>query len=86
MANQSEKHPLNVTGRFYNDLSCIDCGLCPEIAPMVFRRDDEDGYSYAYQQPRTDAEAKLANEAMEACPTESIGNDGIPTKTQNAAR
>ena len=76
MANQTEKHPLNIAGPLYNDLSCVDCGLCPEIAPMVFRRDDDGGYSYVYRQPKSEAEEMLVREAMESCPTESIGDDG----------
>ncbi|MFT6862652.1 MAG: ferredoxin [Akkermansiaceae bacterium] len=75
MANQNEKHPLNVKGYFYNDLSCVDCGMCPEVAPMLFRRDDDGGYSYVYRQPETSEEAKLAREAMVSCPAESIGED-----------
>ena len=76
MANQTEKHPLNVNGAFYNDLTCVDCGLCPEIAPTLFRRDDDGGYSYVYKQPETDEEKSVAKEAVECCPTESIGDDG----------
>jgi hypothetical protein len=29
-----------------------------------------------HRQPETDAERTLAEEARDACPTESIGNDG----------
>ena len=76
MAERTDKHPLNVKGKFYNDLSCIDCGLCPEIAPAHFRRDDEGGYSYLFQQPRNSEEESLLREAMSSCPTESIGDDG----------
>lgn len=43
---------------------------------MLFRRDDDGGYSYVYKQPETSEEEKLAREAIELCPTESIGNDG----------
>ena len=73
MADSNDKHPLNVPGKFYNDLSCIDCGMCPDLAPRFFRRDDEDGYSYVYKQPETKEEERLALDAIEACPTESIG-------------
>lgn len=75
MSDLIERNPLNVPGRFYNDLSCIDCGMCPEIAPNLFRRDDDEGFSYIYKQPETKEEEKLALEAIEACPTESIGDD-----------
>lgn len=73
MADLNEKHPLSVPGRFYNDLSCIDCGMCPDLAPNLFRRDEDGGYSYVFKQPETKEEEGLALEAMEACPTESIG-------------
>jgi len=76
MAEKNDKHPLNVAGRFYNDLSCVDCGMCPELVPTVFRRDDEGGYSYVYRQPETEEEVKLAQEVLGDCPTESIGEDG----------
>jgi ferredoxin len=49
--------------------------MCPEIAPNLFRRDDDEGFSYIYKQPETKEEEKLALEAIEACPTESIGDD-----------
>ena len=83
MADSNDKHPLNVPGRFYNDLSCIDCGMCPDLAPNLFRRDDEGGYSYMYQQPRTIEEVGQALEAMEACPTESIGEEITTKKTSH---
>ena len=76
MADREEKNPLNITGKFYNDLSCIDCDLCREIAPNVFTRDDDEGLSYVYKQPQTQEDLELAVEAMEGCPTDTIGNDG----------
>lgn len=76
MADREDKNPLNVTGKFYNDLSCIDCDLCREIAPNVFTRDDDEGVSYVYKQPQTQEDLELAVEAMEGCPTDTIGNDG----------
>lgn len=75
MADNTDKVQKNIAGKFYNDNTCIDCGLCPEIAPQTFSRDDE-GVSYVFQQPVTADQLALANKAMEDCPTESIGNDG----------
>ena len=77
MANKDEKNPLNVTGKYYNDVSCIDCDLCREIAPSVFTRDDEEGLSYVYKQPETEDELVLVMEALESCPIETIGSDGL---------
>ncbi|HEX2748131.1 MAG TPA: ferredoxin [Verrucomicrobiales bacterium] len=77
MSNLADRFFRNVPGPFYNDDTCIDCGLCPEIAPGIFRRDDEHGQSYVWHQPETDEEHALAREAVVACPTESIGGDGV---------
>lgn len=49
--------------------------MCPDIAPALFRRDDDGGFSYVYKQPETSIEEELAREAMESCPTESIGTN-----------
>ena len=77
MATLSERLPQNAPGRFYVDSSCIDCDMCRTTAPEFFRRDDETGYSYVFRQPETAEEVSHAHEALEGCPTESIGNGGI---------
>jgi ferredoxin len=76
MADHTDKNPLNVSGKYYNDLTCIDCDLCREIAPEVFKRDDDEGLSYVWRQPTTPAEIAAAEMAHHSCPTETIGNDG----------
>jgi ferredoxin len=76
MADRTDKNPLNVPGNYYNDLSCIDCDLCREIAPEIFTRDDDEGLSYVWRQPVTEAEITAAESARCACPTETIGKDG----------
>jgi len=75
MANILDRLPQNVPGRFYVDSSCIDCGLCPSTAPAHFRRDDESGQSFVFCQPETPEEIALCREALEGCPTESIGEE-----------
>ncbi len=85
MANPTDKAPENVPGPYYNDSTCIDCGLCPEIAPGIFKRQDDGGYAYVYRQPVLPEEIALAEEAMESCPTESIGNDGDKLIERNDA-
>jgi len=75
MANILDRLPQNVPGRFYVDSTCIDCGLCPSTAPAHFRRDDDIGQSYVHQQPETEEKIALCREALESCPTESIGED-----------
>lgn len=76
MANRNEKNQGNAPGPFYVDSSCIDCDMCRENAPAMFRRNDEIGLSIAYRQPVTPEEIREATDAMHGCPTESIGNDG----------
>lgn len=75
MANILDRLPQNVPGRFYVDSTCIDCGLCPSTAPNHFRRDDEIGQSFVFRQPETEEEIALCREALEGCPTESIGEE-----------
>lgn len=76
MADPTDKNPLNIPGKYYNDLTCIDCDLCREIAPEFFIRDDEEGLTYVWKQPTTAEEITKAEEARLACPSETIGNDG----------
>lgn len=76
MADPNNKNPLNVAGKYFNDLTCIDCDLCREIAPNTFRRDDEEGLTYVWKQPVTPEELAEAEEAYCSCPTETIGDDG----------
>ena len=76
MPNVLEKSPRNVAGKYYVDTTCVDCDMCREIAPGIFARDEETGLSFVRQQPETEADGLLAEEARQSCPTESIGNDG----------
>jgi len=76
MADKKDKWPLNVTGKFYVDEQCIDCDLCRETAPSCFKRNDDGGYSFVYNQPKTQEEVELCMEALEGCPVNAIGLDG----------
>ncbi len=76
MATLSDRLPQNVPGRYYVDSSCIDCDRCRADAPGFFLRDGNIGMSVVFQQPQTVEEMQLAQNALEGCPTESIGNDG----------
>ena len=73
MADPLDIVPQNVPGRFFVDCSCIYCDLCVLTAPTVFREDHASGLAYVYHQPVTTEELALAAEALEGCPTESIG-------------
>lgn len=76
MADNNSKQPLNAPGAFYVDETCIDCDLCRENAPEFFARDEDAGASYVSTQPQSDEDIEKALEALDGCPTESIGNDG----------
>ena len=71
MANLKRSYPENVSGDFFVDDTCIDCDLCRQIAPTVFR--DAGDYSVVYHQPGGAAEIQRAGMALVACPTGSIG-------------
>ena len=77
MADKTQKQPENVAGKFFVDDQCIDCDLCRETAPTFFRRNEDGGYSYVYRQPATPEEEALCTEALDGCPVEAIGSDGL---------
>lgn len=76
MANSSDRNSDNVPGRYYVDSSCIDCDQCRVMAPDIFARNADTGLGYVKRQPDTEAEIAQAEEALAACATSSIGNDG----------
>ena len=76
MADKLQKNPGNVPGNWYVDSSCIDCDLCRGNAPGIFDRDADLGMSIVIRQPVSPGDVALATEAMEGCPSDSIGNDG----------
>jgi glyoxylase-like metal-dependent hydrolase (beta-lactamase superfamily II)/ferredoxin len=71
MAVFSKKLNGNAPGEFFVDSSCIDCDLCRQIAPAVFREDGD--ASVVRRQPGTPAETLRAEMALLTCPTASIG-------------
>lgn len=76
MPNASDRTPDNVPGPYYIDSSCIDCDQCRVIAPEIFARNADTGLGFVQRQPATEDEIALAEEALTACGTSSIGNDG----------
>ena len=76
MADRTLKNLGNVPGPFYVDNTCIDCDLCRVTAPASFRRNAELGMSVVFHQPETPEEWTQAREALQSCPTETIGEDG----------
>jgi len=74
MADLTDRLPQNAPGRFYVDSSCIDCDICRGDFPSFFRRDDDIGQSFVIRQPKTSEEIEQCIEAVQGCPTESIGD------------
>jgi len=75
--SEEPRLPVPVAGKFYVDDQCIDCDLCRETAPANFTRDDDGGHSYVFKQPENAEDEALCKEAMEGCPVEAIGSDGV---------
>lgn len=76
MADNTDKVPDNVSGKFYVDTQCIDCDLCRTTAPDNFKQNPDEGYSFVYKQAENEEEIKLCQQALEECPVEAIGEDG----------
>src|SRR6266480_3581009 len=71
MANAKRAYAENAPGDFFVDDTCIDCDLCRQIAPSVFKEVED--HSVVHHQPGTSAETHRAGMALVACPTGSIG-------------
>ncbi len=76
MSDRNNKVELNVPGKWYVDVDCIDCDLCRTTAPDNFEAAEGEGYSYVHKQPETPEQEALCRQALEECPVESIGDDG----------
>jgi ferredoxin len=77
MADITDRLIENQPGLFYVDSTCIDCDQCRAHAPAFFARNDEIGSSVVSRQPITSDEIALCDEALEGCPTESIGREDL---------
>jgi ferredoxin len=77
MADPRDRVAENVPGRFYVDTQCIDCDVCRVTAPQNFQRNEAKGYSYVFRQPEDAEENAQCQEAMDSCPVEAIGSDGM---------
>lgn len=76
MANRAERHPENVEGAWFVDTTCIDCDAARQCAPTIFGV-AEDGKAVVIRQPETAEEVAGATRALLACPTGSIGAEGV---------
>jgi ferredoxin len=72
-----ERVAENVPGAFFVMDNCIDCDLCRQTAPHIFKRKSigNSGYSFVHAQPVTTRDEQLAAEAMRGCPVEAIGQN-----------
>ncbi len=77
MANKEKKYPENKPGRYFVDKECIACDACVLAAPEHFSMDENDGHAFVSKQPEGEAEEAQCKEALEGCPVEAIGNDGV---------
>lgn len=75
MADIRQKVPQNVEGEFFVDSTCIDCDTCRQLAPTVF--EDAGETSFVQKQPGPADELRAATRALLACPTGSIGTQGL---------
>ena len=73
----TDKVAENVPGAFFVMDNCIDCDLCRQSAPHIFKRKSvgNTGYSYVFAQPSSPRDEQFAREAMRACPVEAIGQN-----------
>jgi glyoxylase-like metal-dependent hydrolase (beta-lactamase superfamily II)/ferredoxin len=71
MADANRAYPENISGDFFVDDTCIDCDLCRQIEPSVFK--ERSGHSVVYHQPKSADQTKKAAMALVTCPTGSIG-------------
>lgn len=74
MAMSKLRIPGNAAGDFFVDSTCIDCDLCRQIAPEVFRQEGDQ--SVVYRQPDSRDVEFRALKALVTCPTASIGAEG----------
>ncbi len=73
MASFKKKWSDNVPGAYFVDDQCIDCDACRSESPSHFTRNEEQGYSYVYQQPSSPEESASCQSALESCPVDAIG-------------
>ena len=76
MADKTHKTANNAEGKYYVDDSCSACSLCADLAPDNFKMNEEGSAAHIVKQPADGKETAAVKEAMESCPSGSIGDDG----------
>ena len=64
----------NIKGPFYVHDACIACDTCTNIAPKNFKLTADYDHAIVYNQPNSNNELLLCNQAIEACPVGAIEN------------
>ena len=77
MANQLDKVIENVEGAFFVDQDCIACDTCRDTAGAYFRLTEDHDHAFVYRQPTTEQGLKLCQKALDQCPVDSIGCNGV---------
>jgi ferredoxin len=74
-------------GEFFVSDQCIDCDLCRQIAPDVFKRQmsGAGGRSYVERQPANELESRRAAEALDSCPVGAIQRTAVEAAMADAA-
>lgn len=81
MAEKSLRLSENAPGKWYVDDTCTPCHTCMDVAgpttptPLLQYNRDETRVFFV-RQPVTPDELTAAQEALDVCPTQAIGNDG----------
>jgi ferredoxin len=76
MADNANKQPENVAGKWYVDNTCVPCNSCMDEKPSCLKYSADETHVYFSKQPETPEELAAAQRALDVCPTGSIGNDG----------
>lgn len=77
MAYNKEKWDDNATGKYYVDKNCIMCDVCRDIAPEMFNESEDGDHHVLVRQPRNSSEEEAIRDAMDQCPVDAIGDDGM---------
>ncbi|MBN2326241.1 MAG: ferredoxin [Candidatus Omnitrophica bacterium] len=77
MAVLSERWEDNAAGKYYVDKNCIMCDVCCDIAPELFTESEDGDHHILAKQPSTMSEEEAVRDAMDQCPVEAIGDDGL---------
>jgi ferredoxin len=74
-------------GEYFVSEQCIDCDLCRQLAPDIFKRKMMGSFSRSYvdRQPASDLEVKRVAEALDACPVGAIQKNAVEAALADAA-